>query len=66
MSKELPFIVLALEEYRKSKNLNEEEVIELFKKNYVFEYLKSFYDVLHITGTKYIIQDIDEYIASRK
>ncbi len=66
MSKELPFIVLCVEEYKNKKNMLGEEVVDLFNKYCVFEYIKSFYDVLHTTGTRYIINDIDLYIDSRK
>lgn len=64
MSKELPFIILCIEEYKNSKNMTGKEVIDLFNKYSVCEYIKSFYDVLHTTGTKYIINDIDLYINS--
>lgn len=66
MSKELPFIVLCVEKYKNKKNMSGEEVVDLFNKYCVFEYIKSFYDVLHTTGTRYIINDIDLYIDSRK
>ncbi len=66
MSKELPFIVLCAEEYKKSYGLTGKEVMDLFNKYSVCEYIKEFYEVLHTTGTKYIIDDIDSYIKSRQ
>lgn len=66
MSKELPFIVLCIEEYKNSKGMSGKDVVDLFNKYSVFEYIRSFYEVLHTTGTKYIINDIDLYINSRK
>lgn len=66
MSKELPFIVLCIEEYKNSKRMSGKNVVDLFNKYSVFEYIRSFYEVLHTTGTKYIINDIDLYINSRK
>ena len=39
--------------------------MELFEKYKVFEYLDKFYDVLHTTGHRYIINDIDSYIEAR-
>ena len=65
MSKELPFIILCVEEYKNAKAMTGGEVVDLFNKYSVFEYIKLFYDVLHTTGTKYMINDIDEYIAHR-
>jgi len=66
MSKELPFIVLCIEEYKVDKHMTGKEVLDLFNKYAVCEYIKTYYDVLHTTGTKYIINDIDLYIKSRK
>ena len=66
MSKELPFIVLCVEEYKNNKGLSGKEVMDLFNKYSVCEYIKSFYEVLDTTGTKYIINDIDLYIKSRQ
>ncbi len=65
MSKELPFIVLCIEEYKNRKSLSGNEVISLFKAHSVIEYIKSFYESLHTTGINYIIDDIDTYIKSR-
>ena len=48
------------------KNLNGKEVLEVFNKYMIFDYIKSFYEALHITGVKYIVEDIDLYIESRK
>ena len=66
MSKELPFIVLCVEEYKNHKHITGKEVIELFNKYSVCEYIRTFYDVLHTTGIRYIIEDIDDYILSRQ
>ena len=66
MSKELPFVIFCIEEYKNSKNMNVKEVINLFNKYSVLDYLWSFYETLHTTGTKYIINDIDLYIKSRQ
>lgn len=64
MNKELPFIVLCIEEYKNQKRMTGKEVIALFNKYSVCEYIQDFYDVLHTTGTKYIVNDIDLYINS--
>lgn len=64
MTKELSFIVFCIEEYKNQKNMTGKEVIDLFEKYSVCDYIKSFYEVLHTTGTKYIVDDIDIYIKS--
>ncbi len=65
MSKELPFIVLCVEEYKRHKGMSGKEVVSLFNRYSVCEYIKSFYEVLHTTGSNYIVNDIDSYIESR-
>ena len=64
MSKELPFIVLCIEEYKNDKGMTGKEVINLFHQYSVCEYIQAFYEVLHTTGSKYIVNDIDLYIKS--
>ncbi len=66
MSKELPFLVLCVEEYKNQKKMTGKEVMALFSQYSVCEYIRDFYEVLHTTGTRYIINDIDLYIKSRQ
>ena len=66
MSKELPFMVLCVEEYKNQKQMSGREVVDLFEKYSVFDYIKNYYDALHTTGTKYIVNDIEQYISSRR
>ncbi len=66
MSKELPFIVLCVEEYKNRKGMTGKEVMDLFCRYSVCEYLRSFYEALHTTGMNYILNDIDLYIESQK
>ena len=66
MSKELPFLIFCIEEYRLQKKLSGKEVMELFEKYSVCEYIYRFFELLHIHGNKYIVNDIDEYIESQK
>ena len=62
MSKELPFLIHCIEEYRMQKNLSGEEVMRLFNRYSVCEYIVQFYGALHVTGNNYIVNDIDDYI----
>jgi len=43
-----------------------EETFHLFKKYGILDYITSFYDVLHTFSDKYIVADIDEFIAARQ
>jgi hypothetical protein len=42
------------------------ETFHLFQRYGVMEYIGSFYDVLHSFGDKYIVADIEEFIAARQ
>jgi len=41
-------------------------VLDIFNKYGVFDYLESFYDVLHSTGQQYIVEDIDLFMKARQ
>ena len=66
MSKELPFIILCAEEYKNAKGLTGAEVMDLFTRYAVCEYIKSYYESLHTFGTKYVVDDLDSYVKSCK
>lgn len=65
MNKMIEFTVFCMESYRRANNLTGKAALKIFNDNKVFDYIKSFYDVLHSTGQDYIVQDIDLYINSR-
>lgn len=65
MSKEMKFAVFCLESYKAHKNLKGHEVLSIFERFGVFDYVREFYDVLHTTGYNYINNDIDIYLSSR-
>ncbi len=66
MSKELPFLVFCVEEYKNKKHLSGKAVADLFSKYAVCEYILSYYEALHTTGTQYIVDDIDRYIGANR
>ncbi len=66
MNKELAFLVFCVEEYKNQKGMTGKDVMDLFNKYSVCEYIKDFYEALHTTGAKYIVNDIDLYIKSRQ
>ena len=65
MSKETAFTVFCLENYKMHQNLSGKQVLALFDRYGVFDYIREFYDVLHTTGYNYINNDIDIYLKSR-
>lgn len=65
-NKILYFKVFCFEAYKASHNMTGREAMELFTKYKVFDYLESFYDVLHTLGKEYLIEDIDIYLNVRR
>ena len=66
MSEEGRILIFCIEIYRSAKNLKGKEVMQLFEKYNVCEYIMSCYGALHTTGKNYIINDIDLYIEARQ
>ena len=66
MSREGEFLIYCIEMYKTEKNLSGKETIQLFLKYRVAEYVRNYFEALHTTGEKYIVDDIDLYIKARK
>lgn len=66
MSEEGKFLIFCIEQYKSAKNLTGKQVMDLFRKYKISEYIVSCFEALHTTGTNYIIEDIDLYIEARK
>lgn len=60
------FLAHCLEEYKKAKQLNGKQVIDIFIQYGVLDYIVDCYDALHTTNPAYIVDDIDMFIATRK
>ena len=65
MRKETAFAIFCPENYKMHQNLSRKQVLTLFDRYGVFDYIRDFYDVLHTTGYNYINNDIDIYLKSR-
>lgn len=65
MDKIIDFTVFCLESYKQAHNISGKSALKIFNDNNVFDYIKSFYDVLHSNGEGYIVEDIDMYINSK-
>jgi len=66
MSKEAQFMIYCLERYRYTKQLSGKEVITLFKKYGIMSFLIEYFPVLHLSGDRHIINEIDAYIRERQ
>ena len=64
MSKEGNFLIFCIEQYKSAKNLTGKQVMDLFRKYKIPEYILCCFEALHTTGTNYIIEDIDLYIEA--
>ena len=56
------FVAFCIEEYGAAKGMTGEQVLDLFSKYNLVEYLSKFYDVLHTQGRQWLIEEIDEFI----
>ena len=66
MSETLKFKTFCLEQYKQEHGITGAEAVTRFKRYGVLDYLNSFYDVLHTTGAKFIVNDIDLFIQARQ
>ena len=66
MSREGKFLIFCMEQYKSAKKLTGKEVAALFRTFGVFDYVVSCFEALHTTGTNYIIDDIDQFISTRR
>ena len=66
MTRKGKFMIHCVECYRLNRNLSGLEVSELFSKYGVFDYIVRYFESLHVNGERYIVEELDEYIASQK
>lgn len=60
------FVAFCIEEYGAAKKMSGEQVLDLFSKYGLVDYLSEFYEVLHTQGRQWLIEEIDEFIEIRK
>lgn len=60
------FIAFCIEEYAADKGMSGEEVLDMFTKYGVTDYLNKCFEPLHTQGRQWLIDEIDEFIAIRK
>lgn len=65
MSREGQFLVYCIEIYKNAINLTGKETINYFLENGVCNYIISYFEAMHTTGEKYIVNDIDLFIKAR-
>jgi hypothetical protein len=65
LEKEKMFYIFCTENYRILKDMEASEVLALFQKNKVYDFLTQNYDVLHSQGEEYILNEIAIYIKNQ-
>jgi len=60
------FISFCIEQYKKAKELSGGEVLDIFVKFGVLDYLKDHFDILHTQSYQWLLEDIDEFIEKRR
>jgi len=60
------FITYCMEEYKAAKGITGKEVITLFKKHNIIDYIVTCYGALHTMGGLAITEDIDSLIEKVK
>ena len=60
------FLSFCIEQYKTAKELTGKQVVDIFEKYEVMEYLEHHYEVLHTQSRQWLLEDIDEFINIRK
>lgn len=60
------FISFCIEQYKNKKGLSGEQAMLTLDKYGVLEYLEENFDVLHTQSYQWILEDIDEFIDTRR
>ena len=60
------FVAFCIEEYGAAKGMSGEQVIDLFSRYGVTDYLSKCFEPLHTQSRQWLIDEIDEFIGIRK
>jgi len=63
MSREGTFAIYCLERYRHAKSMSGRDCSALFAKYGVLDYVRKFFESLHVISEQLILEDIDAFIA---
>ena len=63
MGKETTFMVYCMEIVKYAKRLSGKQVYALFDRYGLFSFIADYYELLHVHGEGYILDDIDARIA---
>ena len=66
MLKYMDFIIYCIEEYRTANKLTGRQVINIFDKYNIFDFIENSYEALHTFGSKNIVWNLQDYIDQRQ
>ena len=66
MSKEMEFFIYLLEHYAEHKNTSADEVLKVWDRLHLTEFIYSMYEIYHIECLENAFDDIDKLISERK
>ena len=64
MFNHMDFIVYCIEEYRTARKLTGRQVVSIFDKYKVYDFIESSYDALHTFGGDNIVWNVQDYIEN--
>jgi len=64
MFKHLDFIIFCIEEYRTANKLTGRQVINIFDKYKIYDFIEKSYDALHTYGGDNIVWNLNDYIEN--
>jgi hypothetical protein len=65
MDSKTKLLIYCLEIYKCAEKLTGVQVLERFTRYNLFDYVLEFYEILHVHGASYILQDINDYISEQ-
>ena len=65
MDGKIKFLIYCMEIYKRAEKLTGAQVLERFSRYNLFDYVLEFYEILHIHGDSYVLQDINAYISEQ-
>ena len=66
MNEKIKYLIFCMETYKQHRNLTGAQVYVVFKKYHFDEYIIDLYELLHIQGTKRLLEELDEYQYSQE
>ncbi len=60
------FISFCIEQYMNNKSISETEVMNIFNKHKVLDYLCQHFEVLHTQSRQWLVEEIDEVIKKQQ